>query len=152
MGRWDRLSISPCLPFCCVVPLIMRSKRQDQDSPPPLPVAAPPVSGWVELFFARANRDAEFEAASAMAEAVARTLDVSTTLAAAGRTIDLGGLDNWIGRLTASSLDLEPADGRRMRPALAGLLRRLDKLDEAMGSAQARPVSGSFSKNSAKSM
>lgn len=130
----------------------MRSKSSDRDSPPPLSVAAPPVTGWVEAFFARANPNAEFEAAGAMAEAVARTLEVSTTLAMAGRTIDLGGLENWIGRLTASSLDLDPADGRRMRPALVGLLRRLDKLEQAMGAAQASAVSGMPSKITAKSM
>jgi hypothetical protein len=87
-----------------------------------------------------------------MAEAAGRTLDVSAALAIAGRTIDLGGLDNWIGRLTASCLDLEPVDGRRIRPILAGLLRRLDKLEQVVTAAQTEPVSGKHSQNSAKSM
>lgn len=84
----------------------------------------------MQAFFARANPDAEFAACSAMAQAVRRTLEVSSALASAGRAIDLASLDNWIGRLTASALDLDPADGRRMRPALAGLLRNLDALEQ----------------------
>jgi hypothetical protein len=130
----------------------MCSKSPDHDAPSALSEATPPAKDWVALFFARANPNAEFEAASAMAEAAGRTLDVSAALAIAGRTIDLGGLDNWIGRLTASCLDLEPVDGRRIRPILAGLLRRLDKLEQVVTAAQTEPVSGKHSQNSAKSM
>ena len=109
--------------------LVMPRKSQDQDEAHNLSKAEAPAKDWVELFFARSNPHAEFDAANAMAQSAARTLQVSITLAEAGRAIDLGGLENWIGRLTASILDLDLNDGRRMRPALAGLLRNLNALE-----------------------
>ena len=102
-----------------------------------------PERDWVQAFFARANPEAEFDACSALAQASARILQVSLTLASAGRAIDLTGLDNWIGRLTASAMDLDPADGRRMRSALASLLRSLDALEGQ--------ISSSFSPHSHRS-
>lgn len=97
-----------------------------EDNSPP---ARPPERDWVQVFFARANPDAEFDSCSALAQAATRTIQVSLALASAGRAIDLNGLDNLIGRLTASALDLDPAEGRRMHPALAGLLCSLDALE-----------------------
>ena len=108
---------------------VMPRNSQDQDEAHTISKAGPPAKDWVELFFARSNPHAEFDAANAMAQSADRTLQVSITLAAAGRAIDLGGLENWIGRLTASVLDLDPDEGRRMRPALMGLLRNLDALE-----------------------
>ena len=107
----------------------MPRKSQDLDQTLSPSEAETPAKDWVELFFVRSNPQAEFDAASSMAQSVGRMLDVSAALLIAGRAIDLGGLDHWVGRLTASTLDLEPADGRRMRPILAGLLRRLDALE-----------------------
>lgn len=104
----------------------------DSDAP-----ARPPEPDWVAAFFARANPDAEFDACSAMAQSAGQTLEMSLTLARSGRAIDLAGLDNWIGRLTAAALDLEPADGRRMQPTLSGLLRSLDALEREIGPSRA---------------
>lgn len=112
--------------------LVMPRNIQDQDEAHTLSKAAVPAKDWVKLFFARSNPHAEFEAANAMAQSAARTLQVSVALAETGRAIDLGGLENWIGRLTASILDLDPDDGRRMRPALTDLLRNLDTLEHVV--------------------
>jgi len=81
------------------------------------------------LLFARADPGAEVRAAVAMAASVARTLRMAMALATAGRTIDLGGLDNWVGRLVARSLDLDPPEGRTLRPVLWALLGDLERLE-----------------------
>ena len=81
------------------------------------------------LLFARADPGAERDAALAMAASVGRTLRMAVSLAEAGRSIDIAGLDNWVGRLVARSLDLEPEDGRAIRPALIALLADLDRLE-----------------------
>jgi hypothetical protein len=96
--------------------------------------AETPTADWVERFFARSHPGAEFDAAHALAQSAERTLHVSIALARGGRAIDLSGLENWIGRLTASALDLEPGDGRRIRPALVVLLQCLDTLEEIVRS------------------
>lgn len=118
--------------------VMTRNSHQLHPVDPNAPAHAPEPE-WVKAFFTRANPDAEFDACSVMAQSAAQTLQVSLTLAGAGRTIDLAGLDNWIGRLTAAALDLEPADGRRMRPVLAALLRSLDALEREIARA-AEPV------------
>lgn len=123
----------------------MPRKSQHQPAVENSPPAVVPRQDWVQAFFARANPDAEFEACSALAQAAARTIHVSHALASAGRALDLAGLDNWVGRLTASALDLEPADGRRLCPALASLLCSLDALEQ-----QIAPRSGTFSHKSEK--
>jgi hypothetical protein len=97
-----------------------------------------PHDDLATLLFTRADPDAERNAATAMAESVARTLRMAASLAETGRTIDIGGLENWVGRLVARSLDLEPADGRRLRPILISLLADLDRLEHKIRS---RPVS-----------
>jgi hypothetical protein len=108
---------------------VMTRNSQHHNAADNSPPARAPERDWVQAFFARANPGAEFDACSALAQAAARALQVSLTLASAGRAIDLTGLDNWIGRLTASAVDLDPVEGRRMRPALASLLRNLDVLE-----------------------
>jgi hypothetical protein len=113
---------------------VMPRKNQDLDSEFPPVGAEKPAPDWVERFFARADPGAEFDAANALAESAERTLLVSIALARGGRAIDLHGLENWIGRLTASALDLDPGDGRRLRPALVGLLHCLDTLEEIVRS------------------
>ena len=67
-----------------------------------------------------------------MAAAAQRLLRTSRAFAEAGRPIDLTGLQLCIGRITASALDLDPDDGRRLRPALEGLLIDLDRLQAAL--------------------
>lgn len=116
---------------------VMTRNSQHHSAADNSPSPHAPERDWVQAFFARANPDAEFDACSALAQASARTLQVSLTLAGAGRAIDLTGLDNCIGRLTASALDLDLADGRRIRPALAGLLRSLDALELQIAPASA---------------
>jgi hypothetical protein len=84
------------------------------------------------LLFTRANPHAEREAALAMAASVERTLRMATSLASVGRTIDINGLDGWVGQLTARALDLQPADGRALRLKLMELLTDLDRLEHAV--------------------
>lgn len=70
-----------------------------------------------------------------LAEAIAATaalLRLAEGLAAAGRPVDLAGLDDRIGLLCAQALDLAPADGARLRGDLAALLRDLDALGVAL--------------------
>ncbi len=64
-------------------------------------------------------------------------LMLARALAAAGRPLDLTGLDELAGRLAAASLDLPPEQGRALRPRLHGLLAELDALALAC-----RPVGG----------
>jgi hypothetical protein len=81
----------------------------------------------------RASEDApEFLAACNLALSAERVLNLSRAFAEVGRPIDLSGLDLWIGRLTAAVLDLDVADGRRLRPALLALLASLDRLEAAV--------------------
>ncbi len=91
-----------------------------------------PQDDLAKLLFARADPDAERNAALAMAGSVQRTLRIATSLAESGRRIDIAGLENWMGRLTARVLDLEPEDGRAVRPVLIGLLGDLDRLEHAV--------------------
>jgi hypothetical protein len=79
----------------------------------------------------RLDADALIQAEAA-ADGATATLRLAAALATAGRAIDLGGLDNEIGRLCAGLLDLPPEAGRRMRPRLIALLAELDRLVAAM--------------------
>lgn len=49
-----------------------------------------------------------------------------------GRTIDVAGLDEHVGRVCAKALDLPPEEGRLASGALQALLAELDQLFEAM--------------------
>lgn len=60
------------------------------------------------------------------------TLAVATALAAAGRWLDLEGLEEEMTRLCGAVLMLPQADGRALRPAMAGLLARLEGLAAAL--------------------
>ncbi len=93
-----------------------------------------PHDDLATLLFTRADPDAERNAATAMAASVTRTLRMAATLAEAGRKIDITGLENWVGRLVARTLDLEPADGRLLRPTLISLLADLDRLEHMVRS------------------
>lgn len=96
------------------------------------PAGKSAAEDWTRLLFAQANPHAPFAAAEALAAAATRTLQLSYNLALAGRVLDLAGLDQLIGRLTASILDLDAPDGRRLRTVLSGVLDRLDRLEHAI--------------------
>jgi hypothetical protein len=83
---------------------------------------------WVRQFFAQTNPNAAFESATTMAASVARLISVSGALVKSGRVIELDGLNNAVGRLTAAILDLDPHEGARLKPTLIALLRALDEL------------------------
>jgi hypothetical protein len=68
----------------------------------------------------------------AFADELTRTVDVARALAEAGRAIDLAGLDDQIGLLCAKSLDLQPDEGRRMRPRLIVLAASIEALSNAL--------------------
>lgn len=93
-----------------------------------------PQNDLATLLFARADPAAELNAAIAMAASIARTLRMATSLANAGRQIDIAGLDDWVGRLTARTLDLEPAEAAGLRLTLLGLVSDLDHLERILGS------------------
>lgn len=62
---------------------------------------------------------------------------VAIGLAAAGRAVDLEGLDTSTGLLCAQVLDLAPSAGSSLRPALCKLQVRLDELSARLASAPA---------------
>jgi hypothetical protein len=59
---------------------------------------------------------------------------VATGLAASGRSIDLVGLEAVTGLFCAQVLDLEPAEGRALRPAIITLNDNIDALIETLKS------------------
>lgn len=67
-----------------------------------------------------------------MLQHIAATVAVASGMAAAGRTVDLGGLDNTAGALCARVLDLPPAEGAGFRTALVELDARLATLATAI--------------------
>lgn len=60
------------------------------------------------------------------------TLAVATALAESGRALDLYGLEEEMTRLCGAVLMLPADDGRALRPAMAGLLVRLEGLSTAL--------------------
>lgn len=69
-----------------------------------------------------------FARLSAEAEALAGLLTAAEALVGGGRRLDVAGLDLRVGRLCAQCLDLEPPEGRALRPGLAALRSQLDRL------------------------
>ena len=65
-------------------------------------------------------------------EAAGAMIRLAEGIAAAGRPIDLEGLDDTVGRICAQALDLPPEAGVRLRPGLAGLVAALDRLSVAL--------------------
>ena len=63
---------------------------------------------------------------------VATTIALANGLAASGRAVDLAGLDQLAGRLCARILDLPPAEGQAVRPALVALQQSLEALARTM--------------------
>ena len=100
-------------------------------SPSPAP-AEPGPQDWTRAFFPPCRNDAAVAAAESLAQSAERMLRLAQALAQTGRRIELSGLEHWVGRLTASALDLDPIDGRRLRPALIGLLDGLDRLEHTI--------------------
>jgi hypothetical protein len=60
------------------------------------------------------------------------TLAVATALAESGRSLDLQGLEEQMTRLCGAVLMLPTAEGQALRPAMAGLLVRLEGLSAAL--------------------
>jgi hypothetical protein len=75
---------------------------------------------------------ARTKAILASIEAMDSTLAVATALASAGRRLDLDGLEGEMTRLCGAVLMLPAEEGRAMRPAMAGLLVRLEGLSTAL--------------------
>jgi hypothetical protein len=75
-------------------------------------------------------------AARELAQAIAGTLRVARGFLAAGRRVDLVGLEEPVGLLCARSLDLPPEQGRQMRVVLINLRRELDVLAETLRTPQ----------------
>jgi hypothetical protein len=93
-----------------------------------------------------AHRDVSTEAspfgrAQALAGGLLGTLQMARALADVGRRIDLAGLDRLMGLVCAKSLDLSPADGKRMRSLLVVLLRETDLLANSLSLGTAVPRS-----------
>lgn len=75
--------------------------------------------------------------AAQMADAACGTLRVARALVEAQRPVDLGGLQDAIGRLCAAVFDLEPGQGRTLRPQMTAVLAELDALEQALHAAAA---------------
>jgi hypothetical protein len=60
------------------------------------------------------------------------TLAVAIALAESGRNLDLHGLEGEMTRLCGAVLMLPAAEGQALRPAMAGLLARLQGLSAAL--------------------
>ena len=61
-------------------------------------------------------------------EQLQTTVALANGLAAAGRTIDLSGLESATGLLCAQVLDLPPSEGQVLRPALLSLHASIQQL------------------------
>ena len=68
----------------------------------------------------------------ATAEELRRSLRLARALAGQNRPVDLAGMQDSIGLLCATALDLDPAEGRTLRIALIALRMELDQLSIAM--------------------
>ncbi len=68
----------------------------------------------------------------ALATRLSRTLAVARALAGNGRTVDLSGVQDGVGRLCAQCLDAASDEGREMLPLLYGVLGELDALNTVL--------------------
>ena len=73
-----------------------------------------------------------FTSVLARIDGIRATLEIARALSQAGRRLDLGGIDHEIGALCASVLDLDPAQGDRIRPLLCSLQGDLQVLEYAV--------------------
>lgn len=99
-----------------------------------------PQDDLAALLFARAAPDAARLAVASMAEAVERTLHLARSLADSGRHLELEGLDDLVGQLTARTLDLEPTQGRLVRPRLVAVLTQLNLLEAKLRQSEETPA------------
>jgi hypothetical protein len=76
----------------------------------------------------------------ALATRLSRTLAVARALAGNGRTVDLSGVQDGVGRLCAQCLDVAADEGRDMLPLLYGVLGELDALDAVLRAAPPTPA------------
>ena len=72
-------------------------------------------------------------------EAMGGTLTVARALIAAGRHVDLGGLDREIATICAAAMALAEAEGRALRPLLVALERDLGVLQAALAAEAGAP-------------
>lgn len=72
-------------------------------------------------------------------EQLGRTLGIARSLVAAGKRVDLTGLDAEMGYVCARTLDLPPEEGRTLRPELIGLHAEIDALATALATQAAPP-------------
>ena len=70
-------------------------------------------------------------------EAMGGTLTVARALIAAGRRVDLTGLDREIATVCAATMALPESEGRALRPLLVGLERDLGMLQAALAAESA---------------
>jgi hypothetical protein len=85
------------------------------------------------------NRKAPTPRLDALATRLSRTLAVARALAGNGRTVDLSGVEDGVGRLCAQCLDLPDDEGHIMRPLLIGVLGELDALSAVLRAASPPP-------------
>ena len=75
---------------------------------------------------------AAYDRLATLAERLSRTVAVARGLTAACRLVDLTGLQDGVGVLCAKALDLDPAQSRRLVPALLELRAQIDNLSTTM--------------------
>lgn len=71
-------------------------------------------------------------AVDAALEAMLGTVAVARALVAAGRRVDLEGLDREISALCAAAIALQPDEGRALRPKALALHEGLEALQAAL--------------------
>ncbi len=86
----------------------------------------------ISLLVTRASPHRARDSVRDLATSAHRTLLMAQSLAMAGRNVDLTGLDAMVGRVTAQMLDLDPAEGRALRPTLQAMLDTLGRLENAL--------------------
>jgi hypothetical protein len=78
------------------------------------------------------NQPQHQQAMLASIDQMNQTLAVATALAEAGRVLDLDGLEMEMTRLCGAVLMLPVPAGRALRPAMSGLLARVEDLSTAL--------------------
>ncbi len=72
------------------------------------------------------------EVARAKASQIDSLLSVACALTRAGRSVDVHGLETFVGQLCASCLDLPPNIGTSLKPTLASILLKLNEFQEEL--------------------
>ena len=80
-----------------------------------------------------------------LAARLTRTVAVARALTAAGRVVDLAGLEDGIGLLCAKTLDLDRPDARQILPALLELTAQIDGLRAYIVQSRREPQSAARS-------